>query len=118
MKDSIQIKRVYENPDPSDGYRILIDRLWPRGIKKEAALLDEWNKNLAPTASLRKWFDHKEDRFSEFTKRYTEELQSQSNELKRIKKLSGTQKITLLYGAKNTNINQAVVLLNVLKGIE
>lgn len=114
MIKNIQLKRIYEEPESSDGYRMLIDRLWPRGIKKEAAKLDEWNKEIAPSAALRKWFDHKEERFAEFAKRYTKELQLQADELKRIKKLSKTKKITLLYGAKKTNINQAVVLLNVL----
>lgn len=112
--ENIKIKRVYEKPSSSDGYRILIDRLWPRGVKKEDAKLDEWNKEIAPSAELRKWFDHKEERLVEFTKLYTEELQLHSAELTRIKNLSKTTKICLLYGAKDPHINQAVVLLNVL----
>lgn len=111
---NIQLKRIYEEPEAEDGYRMLVDRLWPRGVKKEAAMLDEWNKDIAPSAELRKWFDHKEDRFTEFTKRYTEELLLHEKELNRIKKLTKTKKVSLLYGAKNPGINHAVVLLNVL----
>lgn len=110
----IQIKRIYEDADDTDGYRMLVDRLWPRGVKKEAAMLDEWNKDIAPSAVLRKWFDHKENRFAEFTKLYSEELRQHVKELSRIKKLAKTKKVSLLYGAKNPGINHAVVLLNVL----
>lgn len=114
MPFHIQIKRVYEHPEAGDGYRMLIDRLWPRGLKKETAMLDEWNKDISPSAELRRWFDHKEDRFSEFAKRYSQELQLHPKELSRIRKIAKVKKITLLYGAKNTAINQAVVLLSVL----
>ena len=111
---NIQIKRIYEAPDSSDGYRVLVDRLWPRGIKKEDAKLDEWTKDLAPSSELRKWFDHKEERFDEFSKRYKKELESKSEELIRLNKIAKTGKMSLLYGAKNQEINQAVVLLKVL----
>lgn len=116
MSNNIQIKRIYEKPDTTDGYRILIDRIWPRGIKKEDALLDEWIKEIAPSTELRKWFDHKEERFAEFTKRYKKELQSHTSELSRIKQISKTKKVSLLYGAKEPNFNQAIVLLNILNG--
>jgi uncharacterized protein YeaO (DUF488 family) len=112
--ENIKIKRVYEKPSYSDGYRMLIDRLWPRGVKKEDAKLDEWNKKIAPSAELRKWFDHKAERLPEFTERYTKELQLHSDELTRIKELSKIKKVCLLYAAKNSHINQAVVLLNIL----
>ncbi|MBK8489071.1 MAG: DUF488 domain-containing protein [Chitinophagales bacterium] len=114
MSNNIQIKRIYEKPESSDGYRILIDRIWPRGIKKEDALLDEWNKEIAPSTELRKWFDHREERFAEFTKRYKKELQPHASELHRIKQLSKTKHVSLLYGAKDPNFNQAIVLLNIL----
>ena len=114
MSFHIQIKRIYEKPEAADGYRMLVDRLWPRGIKKEAALLDEWNKDIAPSAELRKWFDHKENRFAEFTKRYTEELRLKRKEMSRIKKLAKTKNICILYAAKNLRSNQAVVLLKLL----
>lgn len=66
----ITIKRIYEHPSKTDGYRILVDRLWPRGISKEEAQLNEWNKKIAPSTELRKWFDHQEERFPEFSKKY------------------------------------------------
>lgn len=111
----IQIKRIYEAPSEEDGYRILVDRLWPRGVKKEKAKIDEWNKNLAPSDQLRKWFDHKPERFKEFEKRYLEELSLLKGELKKIKNLSRNSSVTLLYGAKDPEMNQAVVLLKILK---
>ena len=111
----IQIKRIYEAPSEEDGYRILVDRLWPRGVKKEKAKIDEWNKNLAPSDQLRKWFDHKPERFKEFEKRYLEELSPLKGELKKIKNLSRNSSVTLLYGAKDPEMNQAVVLLKILK---
>lgn len=110
----IQIKRIYEEPNSNDGYRMLVDRLWPRGVSKLEAKLDEWNKDIAPSAELRKWFDHKDERFGEFSKRYEAELQAKTEELERIRALSETKTLTLLYGAKNTEANQALVLLKIL----
>ena len=112
--EPIAIKIIYEYSSKNDGYRILVDRLWPRGVSKEAANLDEWDKNIAPSTELRKWFDHKEERLQEFTLRYKEELMSQKDALNQILKIAQTQKVTLLYGAKNSEINQAVVLKNIL----
>lgn len=113
----IGIKRVYEEATEKDGYRILVDRLWPRGVTKEEANLDEWDKNIAPSTELRKWFDHKEERFQEFSLRYKEELLPQEEELIRVRKIAQTQKVTLLYGAKDPKINHAVVLKNILNKI-
>ena len=110
----IGIKRVYEEATEKDGYRILVDRLWPRGVTKEEAHLDEWDKNIAPSTELRKWFDHKEERFQEFSLRYKEELLPQEEELIKVRKIAQTQKVTLLYGAKDPKINHAVVLKNIL----
>ncbi|MFD2617558.1 DUF488 domain-containing protein [Terrilactibacillus laevilacticus] len=111
----IQIKRVYESYEPSDGTRILIDRLWPRGVSKEKANLDLWMKDVAPSVSLRKWFNHEESKFKEFKKAYESEL-SQDREkqecLEKIIALSHQKKVTLVYGAKHPFINHAVVLLN------
>lgn len=107
---SIKIKRIYEPPSEDDGYRILVDRLWPRGISKEKAKLDEWDKTLAPSTELRKWFDHKPERFREFKLRYQEELKPYHSELERLLKIAQKQNLCLLYGAKNSEINQAVVL--------
>ena len=112
--EPIAIKRIYEDSSKNDGYRILVDRLWPLGVSKEEANLDEWDKNIAPSTELRKWFDHKEERFQEFALRYKEELMSQKDALNQILKIAQTQKVTLLYGAKNSEINQAVVLKNIL----
>lgn len=112
--NSIQIKRIYEAPSEKDGYRLLVDRLWPRGVKKENAKLDEWDKNLAPSDALRKWFDHKPERFKEFEKKYRAELSELKDELKRIKNISRQTNLTLLYSAKDTEMNQAVVLLKIL----
>lgn len=111
---SIKIKRIYDPPELEDGYRILIDRLWPRGIGKEKAKLDEWNKNIAPSTELQKWFDHKEERFEEFSLRYQEELKTHYSELERLFEIAKKQNLCLLYGAKNPNNNQAVVLKAIL----
>src|SRR5690554_6903827 len=108
------IKRIYEMPEARDGYRLLIDRKWPRGVKKEDAKLDEWNKEIAPSAELRKWFGHREERFDEFSKRYKDELRQKKDGLERLKKIAAKNKLCLLYGARNEKLNQAVVLQDVL----
>lgn len=108
------IKRIYEKPDKDDGYRVLVDRLWPRGISKENVKIDEWIKDIAPSTELRQWFGHEPERYDEFRKRYKEELKSHTDELKRLKSISKKQKLTLLYSAKDTQFNQAVVLMEVL----
>lgn len=111
----IQVKRIYESPERGDGYRMLVDRLWPRGISKERAHLDEWNKTLAPSASLRKWFHHQNGDFAEFSAFYRQELLGQKAELQRVRELGETRKITLLYASKDPAHNHAVVLYDVLK---
>lgn len=113
MKD-IKIKRIYVEPSDDDGYRILVDRLWPRGVSKEEAKLDEWDKEISPTSELRKWFDHKKDRFEEFSKRYCEELKEKESDLKKLREIAEKKTLTLLYAAKDPEINQAVVLKEVL----
>ncbi len=110
----VAIKRIYEDASEKDGYRILVDRLWPRGVSKEEAKLDEWIKDIAPSTELRKWFDHIDERFPEFSKRYQAELDSKSDELKRLRKIAEKHQLTLLYSAKNVEFNQAVVLSNYL----
>jgi uncharacterized protein YeaO (DUF488 family) len=112
----IKIKRVYEKPAKEDGWRVLVDRLWPRGMKKEAAHLDVWMKDVAPSDALRKWFGHKPENWSEFQKKYRSELGKKKElvaELKKMAKEHGT--LTLLYGAKDEEHNQAVVLAEALK---
>jgi len=109
---SLALKRVYEPPSPKDGARILVDRLWPRGISKAKAALDGWNKDVAPSPALRKWFGHKPERFAEFSKRYRAELK-RNPAIAEMRKLKG--KVTLVYGARDPAINHAVVLAKVLK---
>jgi uncharacterized protein YeaO (DUF488 family) len=112
----IKIKRVYEKPAKEDGWRVLVDRLWPRGMKKEAAHLDVWMKDVAPSDALRKWFGHKPEKWSEFQKKYRVELAKKNElvaELKKMAKEHGT--LTLLFGAKDEEHNQAVVLADALK---
>lgn len=108
---SIQIKRIYDPPETSDGYRILVDRLWSRGIRKEYAKIDEWLKDLAPSTVLRKWFNHEASKFDDFKVKYIEELQDKKALLEKLLKKSETETVTLLYGAKDEKHNQAVVLL-------
>ena len=112
---TITLKRVYDEKSKDDGYRVFIDRLWPRGISKEDAHFDEWIKELAPTTELRKWFDHKPERFDEFHKRYKKEQQEHKEELNKLRTKEKSQKITLLYAAKDTEMNNAVVIKEVLE---
>jgi uncharacterized protein YeaO (DUF488 family) len=112
----IRIKRVYEASGREDGWRVLVDRLWPRGMKKEAAKIDAWMKEAAPSDALRKWFGHNPERWPEFQKKYRAELAKKKDliaELKKMEKEHGT--LTLLFGARDAQHNQAVVLAETLK---
>ena len=106
----IRVKRIYEAPEPTDGYRLLVDRLWPRGISKEAASLDAWMKSVAPSSELRRWFAHEPSRWQEFKRRYAEELDRSPDLVTRILSLAGERPVTLLYSSRDTNHNQAVAL--------
>lgn len=106
---SIEIKRAYERPSPKDGQRILVDRLWPRGLRKDTASLDLWSKDIAPTSSLRVWFDHRADRFAEFRRRYRDQLKSNPAVTEVLKQI-GRSKATLVYAAHDPVVNHAVVL--------
>lgn len=110
------IKRVYEKAIPQDGGRVLVDRVWPRGVSKEDAALGLWLKEIAPSSELRKWFDHDVDRFAEFADRYRDELRENDAvaELKEFSK--GHKRVTLLFGARDEEHNQAVVLADFLGG--
>lgn len=108
-------KRVYEDAHANDGYRLLIDRVWPRGVSKEKAALNEWNKTIAPSTDLRKWFDHDDDKFDEFSKKYKTELKDQKDDIKRISQIREKHQLCLLYGAKNEKSNQAIVLKDYLE---
>jgi len=109
---NIKIKRVYEQPDKDDGRRILVDRLWPRGLTKEKAGVDLWLKDIAPSTELRKWFGHDPDRWEEFKERYRAELEEvdKMGVLRDIAKWAREENVTLLFGAKDTRHNDAQAL--------
>ena len=116
MGIDIRVKRVYEPADPSDGYRVLIDHVWPRGISRERAKLDEWARELAPSDELRKWFDHKPERFTQFRARYRKELSSREDETERLRARAAQGPITVVYAARDERHNNAVVLVELLRG--
>jgi uncharacterized protein YeaO (DUF488 family) len=105
-----KVKRVYEAPGPDDGYRVLVDRIWPRGISKARTELDEWCKDVAPTTELRKWFGHLPERFSEFTERYDDELANNPALHEAVARWDRHAVVTLVYSALDPKHNQAVVL--------
>lgn len=107
-------KRVYEPYAQDDGYRVLVDRLWPRGISKERAKLDEWAKQIAPSTELRKWFSHDPDKFAVFSLRYTHEVRQRPEAAEIIANWRKYPKVTLLYGARDKANNEAAVLRNYL----
>jgi len=106
----IAIKRVYEAPAEGDGYRVLIDRLWPRGLKKEAVAMDVWAKELAPSTELRQWFGHDPARWDEFRQRYAAELADSADVWQALARRSAKEPVTLLYGARDEEHNDAVAL--------
>lgn len=115
---SFAIKRVYDAPAPNDGTRILVDRLWPRGMTKEKAALDGWLKDAAPSTGLRRWFGHEADRFEEFSQKYKQQLAKEPESRKAVetlREMGRHGKVSLLYAARDPHINHAVVLLNFLQ---
>ncbi len=106
----LKIKRVYEQPDKNDGRRILVDRLWPRGLTKEKAKVDLWLKDIAPSTELRKWFGHDPKKWRSFRGRYQTELKHRGDQLKLIKSKTKAGTVTLVYGARDQAHNEAVVL--------
>ena len=110
----LKIKRGYDPVSPEDGKRILIDRLWPRGIKKEKAHIDEWLKEIAPSNELRKWYSHDPAKWAEFKKRYKKELAGKSELLIKIKAEAKKQPVTLLFSTKELELNNAVALKEML----
>jgi uncharacterized protein YeaO (DUF488 family) len=112
----VRIKRAYDPAEPGDGYRVLIDRLWPRGVSRERAHLDEWARDLAPSADLRKWFGHDPERFGEFSKRYRGELREHADQIEELRQRADKGPVTLVYGARDEQHNDAVVLAEVLRG--
>jgi len=107
---NLKIKRVYEKPDAKDGFRILVDRLWPRGMTKEKAAVDLWLKEVAPSTELRKWFNHDPEKWKEFQKKYREELKNNHEAVSSLKGHAKKGTVTLLYGAKDEIHNEALVL--------
>lgn len=114
----VKVKRVYEKPAKSDGKRILVDRLWPRGLTKEAAAVDHWLRDLAPSDDLRKWFHARPDAWSEFRKRYMKELMAPATTvaLQKLYALAGRGTVTLLFASRNEQQNNATVLKELLEG--
>jgi uncharacterized protein YeaO (DUF488 family) len=106
----LRLKRAYEPAEPDDGVRILVDRLWPRGVSKAEAALDDWMKDIAPSTKLRQWFGHDPARWAEFQRRYRAELRQHTQELDRIRALARTQTVTLVYSAHDEQHNDAIVL--------
>lgn len=111
---SVVVKRIYEPAAPRDGYRILVDRLWPRGIKKEDAAIDTWLKEVAPSTELRKWFHGGEGSFADFKKKYLAELKENPALKELIALVKANKKVTLLFGAKDEEENHAIVLAGLL----
>jgi uncharacterized protein YeaO (DUF488 family) len=111
----VRLKRAYDPAEPTDGYRVLIDRLWPRGVSRDKAELDAWEKELSPTAELRQWFGHEPCRFEEFRRRYIEELRDQRPRLTALRRRARTGTLTLVYSAHDTQHNDAVVIADVLR---
>jgi uncharacterized protein YeaO (DUF488 family) len=111
----IRMKRVYEPARSSDGYRVLIDRLWPRGVSRARAKLDEWDRELPPSTKLRRWFAHEPSRFEEFRRRYIEELRGHRPRLAELRRRARSGTLTLVYAARDAEHNDAVVLAQVLR---
>ena len=111
----IRLKRAYEPASAEDGYRVLVDRLWPRGVSKKEAKLDEWEKELSPSTELREWFGHDPGRFAEFRRRYIDELRASRPRLKELRRRARTGTLTLVYSAHDSEHNDAVVLAGVLR---
>jgi uncharacterized protein YeaO (DUF488 family) len=111
----IRLKRAYDPASPADGHRVLIDRLWPRGVSRRRAKLDHWEKQLAPSPELRRWFGHDPSRFDDFRRRYIEELRNECPRLTALRRQARQGPLTLVYSAHDTDHNGAVVLAEVLR---
>jgi uncharacterized protein YeaO (DUF488 family) len=117
MGTDVRVRRVYDKPSPEDGARVLVDRVWPRGMRKDAARLDEWAKDVAPSAELRTWYRHDPAKFSEFQRRYTAELAQPGAKgaLSRLRALAADRPVTLLTATKDLDLSQAAVLAGLLR---
>jgi len=114
--DGIRLKRAYEPHDQADGTRVLVDRLWPRGVTKADAAIDHWMKDLAPSTELRKWFGHDPARWTEFRRRYAAEIDAHRDELERLREMADAGVVTLVYAARDETHNDAVALREILLG--
>ncbi len=117
MGTAIQVRRVYDEPAKADGVRVLVDRMWPRGLRKDAARLDEWAKDVAPSAELRTWYQHDPAKFGEFRQRYVAELAAPGarEALARLREMAAGRPVTLLTATKNVELSQAAVLAELLR---
>ena len=117
MSPDIRVRRVYDAAEPQDGTRVLVDRVWPRGLRKDAARLDDWAKDVAPSTDLRKWYGHDPAKFGEFRRRYTAELArpETAGALGRLRDLAGQGPVTLLTATRAVDISQAAVLADLLR---
>lgn len=107
---SLQVKRIYDKPLKKDGFRILVDRIWPRGVSKADARLDQWVKDIAPSSELRKWFRHYAKRWKAFKQKYFHELDQKGEAINEVAQKAARTRVTLLYGAKDTTYNNAQAL--------
>jgi uncharacterized protein YeaO (DUF488 family) len=114
MAIEVGYKRIYDEAEPSDGYRVLIDHVWPRGVSRERANLDEWARDLAPSDQLRRWFGHDPQRFNEFRSRYRTELSEKADRVDELRARARKQALTILYAARDRQHNNAVVLAELL----
>ncbi|MGE0630440.1 MAG: DUF488 domain-containing protein [Hyphomicrobiaceae bacterium] len=113
---NVHLKRAYDTPEAADGTRILVDRLWPRGVKKDVAKIDLWAKDLSPSTQLRQWFGHDPSRWAEFKRRYIAELGEHAERMDELRKLAQHDPITLIYAARDREHNEAVILRDMLVG--
>src|SRR6185312_6732163 len=112
----VRAKRIYDEVEPADGYRVLVDHIWPRGVSRERAKLDEWARELAPSDDLRKWFGHDPERFEEFRRRYRAELEGEHAQLEALRRRAEETPVTILYAASDREHNNGVVVREVVAG--
>ncbi len=115
MAPDVRIKRIYDPAEPGDGYRVLVDHIWPRGVSRERAQLDEWARELAPSDQLRKWFDHVPERFEEFRTRYLTELGGHARQVEELTARARKRPVTILYAARDRDHNNAVVVAELVR---
>src|SRR5579859_3033435 len=116
MPMKIQVKRIYEEAEPGDGVRVLVDRWWPRGISKDKARLDDWARDIAPSNEMRKWYGHDPEKWKEFKSRYEAELKKHDDLVEALKAKANDKTLTLLYSSKEVRLNNAVALKEILEG--